>query len=140
LTADAGTLLTKVTATKNDFLGLDAGMHTLLRPALYQTFHQIEVADGTKRETKPWTVVGQICENTDRFTDTYDLPSNLREGNLMAIHTVGAYGYGMSMPYNTRPRAAEVMVCQGEARLIRKRETLNDLLAGVTTREAEPIH
>lgn len=132
LVADAGVLLTTVTSLKEGevtFLGVDAGMNTLLRPALYDSYHHIVPTKGMDSKNNcPYHVVGQICENTDLFTKGRMLPANLEPGDRLAFLDVGAYGYGMSSQYNTRPRAAEVLVGDGGSYLIRKRETLEDIL------------
>ncbi len=132
LVADAGVLLTTVSSLKEGettFLGVDAGMNTLLRPALYDSYHHIVPTNGMDRKnTCPYNVVGQICENTDLFSKGRKLPEKLKPGDHLAFLDVGAYGYGMSSQYNTRPRAAEVLVNDGEAYLIRKRENLEDIL------------
>lgn len=132
LVADAGVLLTTVSSLKESettFLGVDAGMNTLLRPALYDSYHHIVTTSGMDNNAnKPHHVVGQICENTDLFSKGRMLPAHLKPGDHLAFLDVGAYGYGMSSQYNTRPRAAEVLVCDGASYLIRKRETLEDIL------------
>lgn len=132
LVADAGVLLTTVSSLKQGeitFLGVDAGMNTLLRPALYDSYHHIVPTNGMDiNDHRPYHVVGQICENTDLFTKGRALPATLSPGDHLAFLDVGAYGFGMSSQYNTRPRTAEVLVNNGESYLIRKRETLEDIL------------
>jgi diaminopimelate decarboxylase len=136
LVADAGILLTSVVSKKKThktFIGVDAGMNTLLRPALYDTYHHILCANKLDAPCdKEVNVVGPICENTDQFAKDRLLPSKLEVGDLLALLDVGAYGFSMSSQYNTQPRAAEVLVCSGESHLIRKRETLNDILKTAT--------
>lgn len=133
LVADAGLLLTTISALKEGeipFLGVDAGMNTLLRPALYDAYHHIVPTAGmNRRELSPYHIAGQICENTDIFAKERLLPSDLKQGEHLAFLDAGAYGYGMSSQYNTRPRAAEVLVNKGEAYLIRQRETLQDIIS-----------
>ena len=131
LVADSTVLLARVSDMKPGrpaFVGTDAGMQTLLRPALYGAYHAIYPAGparpGTRRRV---TVTGPICENTDLLGRDRRLPP-LEIGDLLAVATVGAYGYSMSSPYNNRPRPAEVLVEDGRARLIRERETVDDLL------------
>lgn len=130
LVADAGWLITKVTGTKHsykNFVGVDAGMSTLLRPALYGAFHRTYVygKDGTDSVVN---LCGQICENSDVFAKSVHLP-HLEEGDFMIIRDVGAYGYVMASNYNNRLRPAEVMIDNGEPILIRRRETFEDLIS-----------
>ncbi|MFC1769379.1 diaminopimelate decarboxylase [Nanoarchaeota archaeon] len=129
---DAGILLTNVVAIKKGykkFIGVDAGMNTLLRPAIYGAYHHILLANNLDaKEIEKANVVGQICENTDQFAKDRDLPKDIKEGDILAILDVGAYGWGMGSQYNTRPRAAEVLVNNGNADLIREREDFDDLL------------
>ncbi|MHB1932720.1 MAG: diaminopimelate decarboxylase family protein, partial [Thermoplasmata archaeon] len=116
------------TAGRPAFVGTDAGMQTLLRPALYGAYHAIYPAGPARRGARRRvTVTGPICENTDLLGRDRRLPP-LEIGDLLAVATVGAYGYSMSSPYNNRPRPAEVLVEDGRARLIRERETVDDLL------------
>ncbi|MFQ6608912.1 MAG: diaminopimelate decarboxylase [Fidelibacterota bacterium] len=132
LVADAGFIISRVTGIKKSykqFVGLDAGMNTLLRPALYNAYHRL-LKIGEPEVPVMWTadVTGGICEDTDRLAVDRKLP-DLKEGDLVAIMDTGAYGYVMSNTYNTRPRAAEVLLEKGKARLIRKRETIEDIFA-----------
>ncbi len=130
LVCDSTVLLTRATHVKGTsptWVGVDAGMHTLLRPALYGAYHEIyPVAPrgGARREVN---LVGPVCEDTDVVARARRLPP-LREGDLLAIGNAGAYGFSMASQYNTRPRPAEVLVEGGAARLIRRRETIDDLL------------
>ncbi len=131
LVSESGYLLTTVTVIKQTpscvFLGTDTGLHQLLRPMLYEAWHTIVNADRTEGTERIYTVVGCICE-----TDTLGADRRLveaMEGDILAIRNAGAYGFAMASPYNSRPRPAEVMIEKGEARLIRRRETLDDLLA-----------
>jgi diaminopimelate decarboxylase len=134
LVSDAGILLTRVTSIKEGykrFVGLNAGMHTLLRPALYGAYHHILYAkDLNALCDRPVHLVGQICENTDLFAKDRPLPHEVDLGDLFAILNVGAYGFCMSSQYNSQPRAAEVLVSKGRAELIRERETLHNLIQG----------
>jgi diaminopimelate decarboxylase len=134
LVADAGILLARVTSIKNGykkFIGLDAGMQTLLRPALYGAYHHILCANDLNAPCdERVNVVGQVCENSDIFATDRALPSSLKVDDLLAIMTTGAYGFCMSSQYNSQPRAAEVLVDAGSARLIRQRETFEDLIKG----------
>ncbi len=134
LVADSTLLLTRVTHVKPgppNFVGVDAGMHTLLRPALYGAYHEVYVAGAPRSVPRRRTIVtGPICENTDVLARGRYLPE-LRSGDLLALGTAGAYGFAMASQYNTRPRPAEILVSPRGARLIRRRETFEDLLVGV---------
>ncbi|HEX5134055.1 MAG TPA: diaminopimelate decarboxylase [Thermoanaerobaculia bacterium] len=129
----AGTLLTKVLYVKENsgrlFVITDAGMNDLLRPALYGAIHSVEsVSDGrTGRDRVTADVVGPICETSDFFLrdSVMDLPA---EGELLAIRDVGAYGFSMSSNYNFRRRPPEVWVEGGSFRIIRRRETFEDIV------------
>jgi len=127
---NAGWLIARVTRVKKSyrkFVGLDAGMQTLIRPALYGAFHRVKVvgaAAGAPEESVD--LCGQICESTDVFVKDLKLPV-LKESDLVAFSEAGAYGYSMSMSYNGRPRPAEVLVEGQKSRLIRARETIDDL-------------
>ena len=132
--ADAGVLLTKVNAIKRDkktFVGVDAGMNTLIRPMLYGAYHEVSIAN--KMDAKPQgrvNIVGPICENTDQFAQDRLFPA-VEPGDILAIFDVGAYGFAMSSQYNGKPRAAEVLVKNGNSFCIRKRETLKDVLKNI---------
>lgn len=134
LVADSTILLTRVHSIKADptptFVGTDAGMNTLLRPALYDAYHHIVNASRLNSPNKKIVnVCGQICENTDILAKNRKL-GNVKEGDLLAILNVGAYGFSMSSQYNTRPRAAEIMIHKGKSKLIRQRESIKDLIKG----------
>ncbi len=134
LVCDAGILLASVTSIKDGhkrFVGLDAGMHTLLRPALYGAYHHILYAgDLSAACDTPLNLVGQVCENTDQFAKDRPLPANVKVGDLFAILNVGSYGFCMSSQYNSQPRAAEVLVANGRASLIREREGYQNIIQG----------
>ena len=124
--------MTKVTGIKSSykkFIGLDAGMETLMRPALYGAFHRIQKIGDSDEEFLKYDITGRICENTDRISEDYDMPT-MREGDLCAIMDSGAYGYSMSHNFNTRPRPSEILIDQNNAILIRKRESIEDLFRG----------
>ena len=131
LMCDAGILLAKVHSIKNaykKFIGVDAGMNTLIRPMMYGAYHEILLAN--KLDAKPKekvNIVGPICENTDQIAKDRMMPE-ISQGDLLAVLNVGAYGFGMSSQYNNRPRAAEVLVNNGKHELIRKRESFDDLI------------
>jgi len=134
LVADAGVLLTTVNTVKTTpykkFIGVDAGFNTLIRPALYGSYHSIVVANklAANAEEK-YDVVGPICESGDLLAKDRRMPK-VEEGDLLAILNTGAYGFSMSSQYNARPRAAEVLINEGKYKLVREREQLDDLIAG----------
>ena len=101
-------------------------MNDLLRPSLYDAFHKIEAVDNDG-ETSLADIVGPVCESGDFFAKNIELPPT-NPGDLVVIYSAGAYGFTMSSNYNTRPRAAEVAVEDGKDRLIRRRETFEDLI------------
>jgi diaminopimelate decarboxylase len=121
LVASSGVLLTRVLYVKDGyakkFVVVDASMNDLLRPALYGSFHHVEPVD----------VVGPVCETSDFLARRREL-ERPEPGDLLAVRDVGAYGFVMSSNYNLRPRAAEALVEDGRARLIRRRETFDDLV------------
>jgi diaminopimelate decarboxylase len=131
IVAESGVLLTTVTTLKQspgrEFVGVDAGFNTLVRPAMYGSYHHILNASGLDRPENPYDVYGPLCESGDIFTRDRMIPE-VHEGDTLAIMNAGAYGYSMSSNYNSRPRPAEVMVFAGEHRTIRERETFKDLL------------
>src|SRR5439155_835357 len=110
------------------FVVVDAGMNDLLRPALYGAFHRIEPVTLRGRADVRVDVVGPVCETADFLARDRDLPAVV-PGELLAVRDAGAYGFAMSSTYNMRPRAAEALVEEGTARLIRRRETFEDLTA-----------
>lgn len=132
---NAGCLLTEVlyekkTPTKN-FVIVDAAMNDLIRPSLYDAYHEINIVDATSKRSAAALevdVVGPVCETGDFLGLNRKLP-HLESGELLFIRSAGAYGMSMASNYNTRPRAAEVLVDKDEHRLIRRRETLTDLWA-----------
>jgi diaminopimelate decarboxylase len=133
IAGNAGVLLTRVellkpTAHKN-FAIVDAAMNDLLRPSIYKAWHDIvPVRPRPDIESKLWDIVGPVCETGDWLGK--DRPLALAEGDLLAVRTSGAYGFVMSGNYNTRPRAAEVLVEGTVAHLVRARETLDDVMRG----------
>ncbi len=131
LVGNAGLLLTKVeylkhTETKN-FAIVDAAMNDLMRPALYDAYHAIEAVKPRIAKTHNYEIVGPVCESGDFLGHDRELA--LAEGDLLAIMSAGAYGMSMSSNYNTRPRAAEVMVDGNQSTVIRQREKVQDLFA-----------
>ena len=135
LVADAGILLTRVLfvkrAGRKTFVVVDAGMNDLLRPMLYGAYHPIwPVARRAEMPEEVVDVVGPVCESTDVLARGRSLPLP-RPGDLLAVLQAGAYGNSMASNYNSRPRPAEVMIVgEGEVRLIRARETYEDLVRG----------
>jgi diaminopimelate decarboxylase len=132
LIARAGVLLTRVLLVKEGrgkrFVVVDAAMNDLLRPALYQAFHRIEpVARRPGAQLQVADVVGPVGETGDFMARDRELPQ-VAAGDLLAVLDTGAYGFAMASNYNLRPRAAEVMVDAGEAQLIRRRESFDDLV------------
>jgi diaminopimelate decarboxylase len=132
LVGNAGVLLTRVEYLKpgaeKNFAIVDAAMNDLARPAMYQAFHRMEVVEKRATKAQVYDVVGPVCESGDWLGKDRTLA--IEQGDLLAIFSAGAYGFVMSSNYNTRPRAAEVMVDQGRARLVREREEVKQLFAG----------
>ncbi|MHC2990623.1 diaminopimelate decarboxylase [Pontibacter sp. HJ8] len=130
LVGNAGTLLTTCVLRKrnggSEFVGLDSGFNHLIRPMLYNAYHEIVNASNLAGPAETYTVVGNICE-IDNFAVDREL-HQVREGDLIAIRSAGAYGFSMASTYNSRFRPAEVLVINGEAKLIRQRDTYEDLL------------
>jgi diaminopimelate decarboxylase len=130
LVSECGYLVTKVNVIKESasvvFAGVDSGLNHLIRPMFYDAYHHIVNLSNPHGEEKVYTVTGYICE-TDTFASDRKL-HEVREGDYLVFHNAGAYGFEMSSNYNSRFRPAEVFVENGKARLIRKRETFEDLL------------
>jgi diaminopimelate decarboxylase len=131
LVAEAGTLLASVTDIKKSsartFVSIDTGFNHLIRPAMYGSYHEIINVSRPRGKSQKVTVVGNICESGDTFAKDRNIISP-REGDILAILDVGAYGYTMSSLYNSRVRPAEVMIDRGRISLIRKRQTLQEAL------------
>jgi diaminopimelate decarboxylase len=132
---NAGILVASVIYNKKgnmkNFLIVDAGMNDLIRPSLYGAYHRIlpvNAGKETKSKLELYDIVGPICESGDFIGKDRHLP-HLESGDLIAARSAGAYGFAMSSNYNSRPRAAEVMVSGEKHRLIRERETWEDLTA-----------
>lgn len=127
----AGVLLTRILYRKsngsNRFLIVDAGMNDLIRPSLYQAEHQIVPVAVRDRDAEVADIVGPVCESGDFFARNRKLPVT-EEGDLLAILDAGAYGMALASNYNSRPRPPEVLVNGRSARLIRRRETVRDLI------------
>lgn len=131
LVGNAGLLLTQVEYLKHteakNFAIVDAAMNDLMRPALYDAYHEIQAVKPHVGTTQIYEIVGPVCESGDFLG--HDRALSLQQGDLLAIMSAGAYGMSMSSNYNTRPRAAEVMVDGDTCHLIRQRETVEQLFA-----------
>jgi diaminopimelate decarboxylase len=132
LVCDASILLTAVNTVKitphRNFIGVDSGFNTLIRPAMYGSYHHILIANklNSKNEAT-FDIVGPLCESGDILAKDRELPQ-IVEGDILAILNAGAYGFSMSSQYNSRPRAAEIMIRHGKPVLVREREQFQDLL------------
>ncbi len=130
LVGDAGYLVTRVTAVKNGerrFVGLDAGMNTLLRPALYGAFHRVSVV-GKASPAGLASLCGRLCENTDIFVNNLPFPA-VAEGDIVIFHDCGAYCATKAFAYNGRLRPAEVLCENGAARIIARAESIEEHLS-----------
>ncbi len=128
----AGALVARVIDIKSrdsdsDFAVIDAGMTELMRPALYGAFHRIEPVRSRQASIRRYEIVGPVCESSDVVGRDRELP-RLEVGDLVAIHDAGAYGSAMASNYNRRPLPAEVMIDKGRWRVIRRRQTIEDML------------
>ncbi|AWM95009.1 diaminopimelate decarboxylase [Pseudomonas sp. 31-12] len=132
IVANAGVLLTQVEYLKHtehkDFAIVDAAMNDLIRPALYQAWMDVTAVRPRTTAARAYDIVGPICETGDFLAKDRELA--LEEGDLLAVHSAGAYGFVMSSNYNTRGRAAEVLVDGDQAFEVRRRETVAELFAG----------
>jgi diaminopimelate decarboxylase len=132
LVGDASVILTRVNTIKESyrkFIGVDCGFNTLLRPAMYDSYHHIVVANKTNTEGEKLEkidVAGNVCESGDLFARDRPLPK-IEEGDLLAIMNAGAYSFSMASQYNSRPRPAEILTKNGESEIIREKETYEDL-------------
>lgn len=131
LVSESGFLFVRTNVIKQTtatvFAGVDSGQNHLIRPMMYDAYHHITNVSNTNGIERIYTVVGYICE-TDTFGWDRKL-NEVREGDILVLHNAGAYGYSMSSNYNSRYRPAEVLIHNGKAKLIRRRENLDDLLA-----------
>ncbi len=132
IVGDTTILLTRVNTVKTafkNFVGVDAGFNLLIRPAMYDSYHHVVVANKAASPPKEtYTIAGPICETGDILAKDRKLPE-IEKGDLIAILDAGAYGFSMSSQYNGRPRCAEVLVKNGEAEVIRSREDVEELMA-----------
>ena len=131
LVAESGILLTKVLYIKknkkNNFAIIDAGMNDLLRPALYDAYHEIESVKNNKGQKKKYTIVGPICETTDKFLSITKFQM-LNEGDCLAICDVGAYGMVLSSNYNLRTKPPEILINKSLSKVIKKRQKLINII------------
>ncbi|QOJ19556.1 MAG: diaminopimelate decarboxylase [Gammaproteobacteria bacterium] len=131
LVGNSGILLTRIEYLKHtparNFAIVDAAMNDLMRPALYDAYHDILPVHKNGGEIKSYQVVGPVCETGDFLG--HDRKLSLNDGDLLAVMSAGAYGMSMSSNYNTRPRAAEIMVDRDTVHVIRQRETIDELIA-----------
>lgn len=130
IVSESGKLLVQANIIKQTtstvFVGVNSGQNHLIRPMFYNAYHKIENISNEKGTPKLYSIVGYICESD---TLGYDrMLSEVKEGDVLAIHNAGAYGFSMSNQYNSRVRPAEVLVLNEKPHLIRKRETLEDLI------------
>ena len=134
MVGESTVLLTRVNSVKKvhkTFVNVDAGFNLLIRPAMYDSWHEVVVANKADSEDDGiYTVTGPICETGDILADDRKLPEVIA-GDLIAVLDAGAYGYAMSSQYNSRPRCAEVLVNAGQAELMRRAETFEDMTRNV---------
>lgn len=132
IVSESGYLLVSANVVKTTpsvtFVGVNSGLNHLIRPMMYDAYHEIINVSNPAGEQRMYTVVGNICE-TDTFGADRKI-SEVREGDILAMKNAGAYGYMMASNYNSRIRPAEVLIIDGKANLIRRRETFDDLLRG----------
>ncbi len=130
LVSESGFLFAGVTVVKETplctFIGVNSGLNHLIRPMMYDAYHSVFNASNPQGPKKTYDVVGYICE-TDTFATDMEM-TEVKEGDIVCLRNAGAYGFSMSSNYNSRFRPAEVMILEGKAVLIRKRETMEDLL------------
>jgi diaminopimelate decarboxylase len=136
IVGNSGVLLTAIEYLKHgsnkNFIVVDAAMNDLARPSLYSAYHQIDNIDFENSDPERlYDIVGPICETGDFLGKDRNL--SVREGDVLAIHSVGAYGMTMSSNYNTRPRAPELLIDEDHAYVIRERETVEELFANERT-------
>lgn len=133
IVGNAGILITQVLYTKRteskEFVIVDAAMNDLIRPSLYGSYHDIQPIKKSDRVNQTVDVVGPICESTDFLARDRSLPV-MESGEILAVMSAGAYGFSMASNYNSRNRAAEVMVKGDRFYVIRKRESWEDLIRG----------
>ena len=132
IVGDACVLLVRVNSLKQSyrkFIGVDAGFHTLLRPAMYDSYHHIvDASKMNSQDCQEVDIAGNVCESGDLFARDRLMP-DVCEGDVLGILNAGAYGFTMSSNYNSRPLAAEVLVNNGKPVIVRERQTFEDLYA-----------
>jgi diaminopimelate decarboxylase len=135
LVGNAGILVTRVlyrkTGTEKEFVIIDAGMNDLIRPSFYGAYHHIQPVEKRRRRSILADIVGPICESGDFLAKEREIPE-VKPGEYLAVMSGGAYGFTMSSNYNSRPRAAEVLVRGKKAAIVRRRENFQDLVRGET--------
>jgi diaminopimelate decarboxylase len=134
IVGNAGVLVTRVLYNKETdvkrFVVIDGAMNDLIRPVLYEAYHEIAAVDRRKPgKTVTVDVVGPVCESGDFFAREREMPEP-RPGDLLAVMSAGAYGFVMASNYNSRPRAPEILVDGADAHIIRERESFEDLIRG----------
>ncbi len=127
IVGNAGVLLTRVEYLKPGFIVVDAAMNDLIRPALYGAWHEVKTVRESAAGAGPYDIVGPVCESADFLAKGRRLQA--QEGDVLAVLSAGAYGMSMSSNYNSRPRAAEVLVHGSGMHLVRRRESVQDLFA-----------
>src|SRR5919199_551730 len=141
LVSESGHLLVKTNLVKENpsrtFVAVDSGLNHLIRPMMYDAYHDIKNVSNPMGEERIYTVVGYICE-TDTFATDRSLPE-VRPSDVLSFENAGAYGFSMASNYNARLRPAEVLVYEGKPYLIRKRETFDDLLRGQVEIDLEQV-
>jgi diaminopimelate decarboxylase len=130
LVSEAGYLIVKTTVVKENpqvtFVGVDSGLNHLIRPMMYDAYHEVYNLSNVKGNKSKYNVVGYICE-TDTIASQRQL-NEVKEGDLLVIKNAGAYGFSMASNYNSRLRPAEILIWEGKANLIRRREEFEDLI------------
>lgn len=139
LVGESGHLLSRVTGVKEkggtEFVGIDTGMHHNIRPMLLDAHHEIILANDPERPLEgEKNVVGPVCSSTDVMAEDRELPE-INKGDILSIENIGAYGFTMASHWNSRPLPAEIMVENGESRVIRERENLEDIFHGTELEE-----
>jgi diaminopimelate decarboxylase len=131
LVSESGYLFVRTNVIKQTistvFASVDSGQNHLIRPMMYDSYHHITNVSNPTGISRIYSIVGYICE-TDTFGWDRKL-NEVKEGDILALHNAGAYGYSMSSNYNSRYRPAEVLIHDGQAKLIRRRENFDDLLS-----------
>ncbi len=142
MTGPYGVLVTSVQnrmSKYREYVGVDASMSALMRPALYGAYHHLSVLNGANRPTEIVDVVGSLCENNDKFAIQRELPQT-KEGDIIIIHDAGAHGHAMGFNYNGRLRPKELLLqADGRVKLIRREEYLGDYLSTLTSTDPRTI-